>query len=270
MSTNFQNLKYNLYEIIGVTRDDSEKKIKKNYLKLAKELHPDKNPDFNEEVWNHISIANTVLNNPQTREKYNEFLDQKNKKESFQLKNSFEYEVKDIEKMFPVKEDSKQNFKSKIEELNKKHGFNATNDTNVLKQYNTVKQSRGQISIPQERISGTSDFNSKFENRKDNGTFNDQLITINQGNSSLAAYQVNDGLASINDYSSLYLEDSISTGGFTSLDLAFKLHKVDTNIKPKTLEEKMKEYKSVSTNLSSRKPVDYSSTKFEDWHDSNN
>ena len=47
MSTNFQNLKYNLYEIIGVTRDDSEKKIKKNYLKLAKELHPDKNPDFN-------------------------------------------------------------------------------------------------------------------------------------------------------------------------------------------------------------------------------
>ena len=82
MSTNFQNLKYNLYEIIGVTRDDSEKKIKKNYLKLAKELHPDKNPDFNEEVWNHISIANTVLTNPQTREKYNEFLDQKNKKEN--------------------------------------------------------------------------------------------------------------------------------------------------------------------------------------------
>ena len=134
---------------------------------------------------------------------------------------------------------------------------------------NNIKKNRGQINIPQERISGNSDFNSKFENRKDNGTFNDQLITINQTNSSLAAYQPNDGLASINDYSSLYLEDSISTGGFTSLDLAFKLHKVDTNVKPKTLEEKMKEYKSVTTNLSSRKPVDYSSTKFEDWRDNN-
>jgi curved DNA-binding protein CbpA len=270
MSTNFQNLKYNLYEIIGVTRDDSDKKIKKNYLKLAKELHPDKNPDFNEEVWNHIAIANQVLNNPQTKIKYNEFLDQNNKKESFQLKNNFEYEVKNVEKMFPVKDEAKSTFKSKIEELNKKHGFNASNDTNVLKQYNTVKQSRGQISIPQERISGTSDFNSKFENRKDNGTFNDQLISINQTNSSLMPYQLNDGLASINDYSSLYLEDSISTGGFTSLDIAFKLQKVDTNFKQKTLEEKMKEYKNVSSNLSSRKPMDYSTTKFEDWHDNTN
>jgi len=264
ITVNFQNLKYNLYEILGVDKNSSEKKIKKNYLKLAKELHPDKNPNYNEELWSHISIASQVLTNQSLKQKYNEYLDDAEKKESFfDLKNSFEYDVKEVEKIFPIKEEAKSSFKSKIEELNKKHGFNNSLDNNVMNQYSKIKQSRNQISIPQEKISNTSDFNNLFEKRKEN----DQLITISQTNSTLLPYQYNDGLTNINDYSALYLEDSVSTGGFTSLDVAFKVQKINTNYTEKSLEEKLKEYKNVTNNLGSRKPGDYSSKKFDEWTD---
>lgn len=266
ISVNFQNLKYNLYEILGVDNNSSEKKIKKNYLKLAKELHPDKNPDYNEELWDHISIAHQVLTNSNLKQKYNEFLDDAEKKESFlDLKNTFEYEAKEVEKLFPVKDEAKKTFKSKIEELNKKHGFMGNSeDTNVMSQYSKIKQSRSnQINIPQEKIGSTDDFNNLFEKRKEN----DQLITISQTNSTLLPYQYNDGLSNINDYSALYLEDSISTGGFTSLDMAFRVQKLNTNFTEKTLEEKLKEYKNVTSNLGSRKPSDYSSKKFDEWTD---
>jgi len=264
ISVNFQNLKYNLYEILGVNKTSSDKKIKKHYLKLAKELHPDKNPNYNEELWDHISLASQVLTNPNLKQKYNEFLDDTEKKESFfDLKNSFEYDVKEVEKAFPVKEEAKNTFKSKIEELNKKHGFTNSSDNNVMSQYSKIKQSRNQISIPQEKISNTSEFNNLFEKRKENVS----LINISQTNSALLPYQGNDGLTNINDYSALYLEDSVSTGGFTSLDLAFKVQKINTNYTERSLEDKLKEYKSVTNNLSTRKPADYSSKKFDEWTD---
>jgi curved DNA-binding protein CbpA len=263
ISVNFPSLKYNLYEILGVSRETSDKKIKKTYLKLAVELHPDKNPDFNEEVWNHLVIANQVLLNSQLKEKYNDFLDNKDKKESFlELKNNFEYDVKEVEKMFPKKEEAKSTFKNKIDELNKKHGFREV-DLNVVENYNRMKKTREQVSIPQEKILNNDDFNSKFQKRKDTGS--SESLVNTSGNTTLLPYQSNDGLTTIGDYSTLYMEDSVSTGGFTSLDMAFKLQNININVKEKSLEERMKEYKSATSHFDGRKPSDYSQKKFDEW-----
>ena len=71
---NFEQLKFNLYELLGVSSDSSEKKIKKSYRKLIIKFHPDKNNILDEEVYNHLTIANQVLTNPELRKKYDEWI----------------------------------------------------------------------------------------------------------------------------------------------------------------------------------------------------
>ncbi|GAU96196.1 hypothetical protein RvY_07678 [Ramazzottius varieornatus] len=60
-----------LYDLLGVKRNASETEIKKAYRKLAKQYHPDKNPDQAEgEKFKEISFAHEVLTNPQKRQIY--------------------------------------------------------------------------------------------------------------------------------------------------------------------------------------------------------
>ena len=267
VSINFADLKYDLYQILGLTKEASDNRIKKTFRKVVLELHPDKNKDANEELYNHVIIANQVLTNSQLRKDYDAFLEDSLKKDSFlDLKNNFDSAIKDMEKFFPVKEEAKGLFTNKIDELNKKHGFNSSGDSkDIMSQYNQVKTSRkSQINIPQERISNTKDFNSKFENKKESGVFGEQIVVANP-NSNLGTYQPNDALATIGDYSNLYAEDTVSTGAYTSLDMAFKIQKINTDVKEKTLDERMKEYKNQTTQFSNRNPNDFSSRSFNDW-----
>lgn len=256
ITVNFNELKFNLYEILGLTNDASESKIKKSFKKLVLELHPDKNSDSNEEIYNHVIIANQVLTNPSLRKDYNNFLDaQSNKSSHIDLKNDFDSTSKDIEKYFPVKAEATKTFKSKFEELNMKHigAANIDAGANIMNQYEKLKKTRDtHISIPQERIANTKDFNSKFDSRKENNTFDNQIIAIPQGSHNLGTYQSADGLTGIGDYSKLYTEDSVSTGAYTSLDMAFKIQRVDADFKEKTLKERMEEYKNQTSLFASR------------------
>jgi len=264
ISVDFKELKYNLYEVIGLSNKASANKIKKNYLKLVLELHPDKNPDSSEELFNHVILANQVLTNPQKRKEYDDFLDEQNSKNSFMdLKNDFDSSNKNIEKYFPSKKDAKSNFTNKIDELNKKHGYNENGDLGTAKsRFEKVKKDRdSHVFIPQEKISNMNEFNYKFDSKKETG---DQIIVSNN-NTTLGTYQPADGLTMIGDYSALYLEDSISTGQFTSLDQAFKLQKVDTKVSEKTLDERMKEYKNQTSMYSQFKPKDFTNKNFNDW-----
>lgn len=58
-----------LYDLLGVKPNASESEIKKAYYKLAKEYHPDKNPQHGEK-FKEISFAYEVLSNPQKKELY--------------------------------------------------------------------------------------------------------------------------------------------------------------------------------------------------------
>jgi molecular chaperone DnaJ len=60
-----------LYEILGVGRDATGEDIKKAYRRLAREYHPDVNPDPTaEERFKEVSAAYEILSDPQKRQQY--------------------------------------------------------------------------------------------------------------------------------------------------------------------------------------------------------
>ncbi len=59
------------YSTLGISETATQDEIKRAYRKLAMELHPDKNPDT-EEQFKNINAAYTELGDPQTRARYDQ------------------------------------------------------------------------------------------------------------------------------------------------------------------------------------------------------
>lgn len=63
------------YQLLGVSKDASPEAIKKAYRKLARQYHPDVNPDNAEahRKFQQINEANEVLSDPDKRKKYDQY-----------------------------------------------------------------------------------------------------------------------------------------------------------------------------------------------------
>ena len=67
--------KRDYYEVLGVARDATDSEIKRSFRSLAREHHPDKNPDDpeSERRFKEVQEAYAVLSDPEERRKYDTF-----------------------------------------------------------------------------------------------------------------------------------------------------------------------------------------------------
>lgn len=92
----------NYYKILGIAKNAGEEEIKKAYRKLAKQWHPDKNPDNKkaEEKFKEISEAYDVLSDAVKRKKFDDFISFSNKQRTYAYRRSTDYTEKAYESEF--------------------------------------------------------------------------------------------------------------------------------------------------------------------------
>ncbi len=258
---NFDTLKFNLYDILNISPDASTSKIKKAYRNLILNFHPDKNSSTEEDIYYHIITANQILTNDDYRKKYDNFLNKTNESH-IELKNNFNKKIDNAPIM--TKEETNKFFNKRMEELNKKHNFNLNdyNSENINKNYEKKLHDRNnEILIPKENISSNNDFNSKFEAKKNNNSFNDQIISIQESKNII----LNDNYTSLDvAFDNLYVEDSITTSNYTSLDTAFKILEIESISQNTDIKDAMNKYKA-QTDSYKEGSNKYSSTLFNQW-----
>lgn len=260
----FNNIKYNLYEILNVDKNADEIKIKKSFMKIIKNFHPDKNSELEEDIYYHIILANQILLNKESRKKYDNFINDSSDT-YFELKDKFNNTFNNIDKKIPNKSESLNLFNYKINELNKKHGYdNNLEDISITDRFNNVKEKRQitEIKIEKESFTNTKDFNNKFENNKIDGKYNSQIIEHNNIPSELSTYIIGENYTSLIDIDKLYIEDSVQSTKYSSLDRAFTLQPIINNNIKITSDEKMKEYQKETKIYNNMKPTDFSLKKF--------
>ena len=108
-----------------------------------------------------IILSNQILLNKQSRQKYDAYLFSSALNFN-ELKTSFNKTIKEIKTETPDNE----SFNSKIEALNKKHGFNSNlNSDPVNDRYNKMKSTRDNQIIINNDIKNINEFNNKFETK---------------------------------------------------------------------------------------------------------
>lgn len=242
-SIDFNDLNFNLYQILAIDKDADEKKIKRSYRKLIMKFHPDKGDKYNEDIYNHLTIAKQVLTDPVLRREYDNYLINSN--DYKQLKDNFYNESDIVKQNIPVnKKEAQKEFFEINDELNKKHGYDESlNNKDLMKELE--KMNNQKLDIEYEELKNTDELNKKFDERKLNdglelGHFEGDLMESN--------YNFDSNYCGVDDYNLLYQDDSIETGNFTSLDRAFivtpKIDYVDEDV-----DERMKRYKQERTNI---------------------
>jgi hypothetical protein len=254
---NFNDLKFNLYEILNISSDSSEQKIKKAFRNLIMNFHPDKNSDLEEDIYQHIISANQILLNKELRIKYDEFISNK-VGDHDELKKSFNKEFTNITETLhakeknnhTTKEEATKNFHTLMNNLTKKN-INDFNEGDTLKNYEQILKDRDNIiNIPKEEILDTNDFNNKFENKILNKGFGDQIISMDD-NLNLSTYNSNDNYTNLDvAFDNLYINDKdISTAKFTSIDTAFKIQTLTTNKPILNIKDAMSKYNEETSNF---------------------
>lgn len=247
MNIDFNDLKYNLYELLNLDSKASPRRIKKTYKKLMLKYHPDKCSDLEKEIFYNIALAYKILYNEESKEKYDYWLQNKNNfKNTNDLRKSFHMDVNsnNFKTYFPQEVDAFNNFQNESKNMLKKHGNLQLNEGRLSERVNEVNCRRKQLTISREDFKNTKKFNSSFETRK-----NDKSNLIqNTDLVSFSNVQLSNVYTHMNDFDNLYSNKSIMSDEFTSLDMAFLLHP-HFFLKKQNKLQKSTEYKKILSEL---------------------
>jgi curved DNA-binding protein CbpA len=274
VTVDFSKLKFNLYNVLGVDKNDDETKIKKAFRKLIINSHPDKNNDTDEDMYYHIITANQILTNTENRASYDSYISQISDTHD-DLKTKYNKLSNDSILNTKSKEECEIEFAEKFKELEKKHLKIIENKIDddkcsekLKNKYNKLLEKRNnEINIIQEQFKSVDDFNDRFEDRIINNNFSDQLIPADI-NLDLSTYNINSNYTLLDiayGDDNLYIKGGgITTSTYSDLDSAFKLQPITMkNYKEKSIEEQIKEYNSFTDNLPNIK--NNKEDKFELW-----
>ena len=155
--------------------------------------------------------------------------------------------------------------------MNQRHGYRedytAISRGDMTKLMNQKKLDRNKVKIEQEHFQGKSDFNSKFDNRKNGTEMSEQIIDYKKNEiTTFQANKSNINYVGIENMNSLYLEgESLQTDHYSTLDRAFGIYQNPEIKKRGTMEEKMKSYEMETDKYSKMKPNNFTKKKWNEW-----
>ena len=250
----FTKLKFNLYEIMNLTPDCTSRQVKKVYRKLVSKFHPDKNNSVEEDLFNHIVIAYQVLSNPIEKTSYDSFISNASepKTSHHDIKEAYDNKQFHSKDSYEI---SKKKYEDKVKKLEMKHKINQVDEVDPLIRIKSLKKVREEVQINYENIINNDDFNSKFNQRRSG---------FKNNNSTQLAKVPKNNYAIINNYNDLYVNDSVVSDKYSSLDNAFTLNP-EIKFKEEKMSNKMQRYKNDSEYLKNLPNSKYLNMQYEEW-----
>lgn len=237
----FNSLEFNLYELLNLPINSSIEQIKKTFRKLIKHFHPDKITELEEKIYYNLTIANHILGNPVTKEKYDTWLLKSNQNHST-LKDNFKNDEAIIKEYFPKNEtEAKVEYAKNFEMLGKRHGEYVEDKRSLQNIYKDKEKERVKVSVSRENFSSMDEFNNTFSNRKINGSYSNMIV---KRTTDIQPFSLkNSNLAQIKDFDKVYINDTQYTN-------AFELMPSDeSKFNKKNIKERLDDYNTSSLSL---------------------
>jgi curved DNA-binding protein CbpA len=237
----YNSLEFNLYELLNLPIDCTSEQVKKTFRKLIKQFHPDKITDVEEKIYYNLTIANHILGNPASKEKYDRWLLKSNQSHS-SLKDNFKKDEEEVRNYFPKNEtDAKIEFAKNFEMLGKRHGDYSEDKRSLQNIYKDKEKERVKVSVQKENFSSMDEFNSTFNNRKKNGSYSNMIV---KRITDIQPFSLkNSNLAEIKHFDKVYVND-------TQYVSAFELMPSDEGkFDNKNIKDRLDDYNSTSQSL---------------------
>ncbi len=247
---NFDDLEFNLYELLNVKKNVDKRKIKKSYKRLIIQFHPDKCSELEENIFYNITLAYQILKDDNLRKKYDNWLVKpNNEKNQIELKKNFLKESHNMKSYFPnLPQEARINYNKQIKDLEKKHGIIENDNIPLKKKYNEKLYDRNKMKeVRKEDFKSKIQFNDKFIKRKKN-----KFVNIIKKKKEIICYemtQISKHYATVKDYGKLYSNESVQNDEFSSLDNAYMMHPEIFYDKSQSENKKLKKYKKQTKEL---------------------